>query len=103
MAKATKGVDGKEVFTLSAPLDIDGIKYTTLNLDLESLTGADMDIAEIQVRSTGYEISTAHELCKPYLLALAARACKVNVENLKKLPIKDASKITLLVQSFLLN
>lgn len=96
-------VKGKEVFELSQALDIDGTKYTTITLDFESLTGNDMTSAELEVRMSGFEINTAHELCKPYLLSIAAKAAKINVEYFKNLPIKDASKISLLAQGFLLN
>lgn len=101
-AKEVK-VNDLEVVTLSKPLDIDGAKYTTLELRLGELTGEDLEAAEMQVRSEGIDINTAHELCKPFLLAVAARAARINRNYLLQLSIKDASKVTLLVQGFLLN
>ncbi|EPG5002542.1 phage tail assembly protein [Klebsiella oxytoca] len=100
--KEEKIISEVEIITLSKPLDIDGTKYTTIELRLGDLTGEDMEAAETQVRASGIEIESAHELCKAYLLAVASRAAKINIEYLRKLPIKDASAITLLVQGFLL-
>jgi hypothetical protein len=42
------------------------------------------------------------EASKSYQMYVAARAAKVPVELIKKLSIKDASAITIKVQSFLL-
>lgn len=100
--KKEKVISDVEMVPLSKPINIDGTKYTEIELRLGDLIGEDMEAAEAQLRNDGIEITSAHELCKPYLLAVASRAAKINIEYLRKLPIKDASKITLLVQGFLL-
>lgn len=97
-------VSDTEIVHLKNPLSVDGEKLTTITLRLGELTGADMEGAEAEAKaSTGGEPIVGHEMSKTYLLAIASRAARININDLRKLGIKDASTVTLLVQGFLLS
>ncbi|MDQ7104210.1 phage tail assembly protein [Serratia sp. MF2] len=98
----TKIADIEEVI-LKKPLLIDGKEINSLTLDFGGLTGNDMEGAEAEVIASGINITGPHEVNKTYLLAIAARASKININDLRSLSIKDAATITLMVQGFLLN
>jgi hypothetical protein len=42
------------------------------------------------------------EFSKTYLLHVVSRASKININDLRKFPIRDTSKLTLLAQAFIL-
>ncbi|GEB35309.1 phage tail assembly protein [Brevibacillus parabrevis] len=90
------------VYKLSRPFSFDGTEYTELSLDLDALTGEDMMSCERQLNATTNDVVYVKELSKLYLALVAAKAAKVPVEVIKKLPAKDFSKITMRVQNFLL-
>ncbi|TGV29902.1 phage tail assembly protein [Mesorhizobium sp. M00.F.Ca.ET.186.01.1.1] len=90
------------VYKLSRPFSFDGTEYTELKLDLDDLTGEDLIACERQLNATTDDVVFVKELSKPYLALVAARAAKVPVELIRKLPGKDFSKVTMQVQNFLL-
>lgn len=93
----------KAIYTLKKPVTIDGQNYTEVDLsDLDKLTGEDILAIEQEMQSDGFVIAGMAELSKAYLLYIAARAAKINVQILKKFPISDISKITAMAQTFLL-
>ena len=90
------------IIKLSKEYLFEGKSYTAVDLDLESLTGADIEAAEqTAVMTTGTGLTNFAEFCKPFQIALAARAAKQPVEFIRKMPAKDCSKITLAVGNFL--
>lgn len=101
-AEVKTTVGDVETITLSRPLMINGESVATLSFHFGELTGQDMEVAEAQVLSAGGTIQSVHEMNKTYLLALASRACRINLEELRKMNIKDATATTMLVQGFLL-
>lgn len=86
---------------LSKPVVYDDKEFTEINLDLDSLTGEDLVNIETEMTASGLMVALP-EASKSYQMYVAARAAKVPVELIKKLSIKDASAITIKVQSFLL-
>ncbi|NTU28849.1 phage tail assembly protein [Brevibacillus sp. HB1.1] len=92
----------EKLYKLSRPFSFDGKEYTELDLDLDSITGEDLMSCERQLNASTKDLVFVKELSKPYLALVAARAAKVPVELIHKLPAKDFSKVTMLVQNFLL-
>lgn len=86
---------------LSKPYSFEGKEYTKLELDFDSLTGQDVINAEKEVRALG-DRSPVAEFSKTYQAVMAAKAAKVPVDLIMKLPAKDFTRITILVQDFLL-
>jgi hypothetical protein len=88
---------------LSKPVLYAGKEYTTLDLDLDGLSGEDMIAAEQECLALQQAVSPVAEFSKSYLSNLAARAAKVDSDMIRKLPVKDFAYVTLVVQDFLLD
>lgn len=84
---------------LVQPIDFEGECITEIQLDLESLTGADLISAEREA-SPSVQVNLAKELTKEYQVLVAARASKRPKELFLKLGAKDFTRITLTVQNF---
>ncbi len=87
---------------LHKPIELNGETVSEINLDLESLTGDDLIKAETEYTAINGALVGVPELSKAYLIHVAARAAKMNPEDLRGLAAKDYSKLTMEVQSFLL-
>jgi len=87
--------------TLSKEFEYKGEFVTDLDLDLEGLTGNDCIAAQEDLLAGGI-VSVAWEMDKRYQAALAARALKIPVEDVKDLPLRDFTLITIQVSNFLL-
>ena len=87
---------------LSKTIEHNGENLDTINLDLDGLTGADLTQAETEHSIASGGLSGVAELSKSYLAHVAARAAKLPVEDIKQLPAKDFSRVTMEVQNFLL-
>lgn len=87
-------------YKLSKEVEFEGVKYTTLNIDLDSLTGRDL----INAESEAYAMigRPATDLDRVYHACIASRAAKVPSELFNALPAKDFAQIAREVQSFLL-
>lgn len=95
-------VSGKEVFTLTKPLMINGNKHLTLNLNFDDLTGESLERIQTQLVTKGISFNGPSELNKIYLMHLVAAAAGVNYEILKTASFRDVSSMTMLAQSFLI-
>lgn len=94
---------GIETIELKKPLEFEGVKYTRLVLDLESLTGRDIKSVLKELNAMGEIVSSTFlESNKSYLAGIAARAADVPLELIDELNIRDFSEVTMAVQSFLL-
>lgn len=89
------------IIPLSKPIEFEGKTYTELDINLENMTCDDIIKAERECLTSGIPMGVA-ETSKGFLMSLAARAAKVPIEMIYKLPLKDGTKITMEVQSFLL-
>lgn len=88
------------IIKLSKPVEWEGERVEELNLNLDDLTGIDLEAAEREwVMSGGVGMA---ETSKIYLLAVAARATGKRVEVLRRLSAKDYTKVSVMVQNFLL-
>jgi len=87
---------------LSKPIEQNGEEKSTINLDLDGLTGNDLTQAEAEHSVTTGGLSGVPELSKSYLAHVAARAASLPVDDIKQLSAKDFSRVTMEVQNFLL-
>lgn len=86
---------------LSRPVKIGDKEVTEIVLNLDALTGDDIEQVELEMQAQG-RMAAVPETSKVYLMHIAARAAGVAVEDIRALPIKDVSRITVTVQNFLL-
>lgn len=87
--------------TLSTTYTFEGKEYAELTFDFDSLTGRDVINAEKEARALG-DNSPLPEFSKTYQAVLAAKAAKVPVDMIMSLNGKDFTRVTVLVQNFLL-
>jgi hypothetical protein len=88
------------IITLSKPIEHNSQTIAELDLDLDGLTGADLEQVEREFTASGHQ-GGIPETSKIYQAMVAARACRVPYDVLRTLPAKDYSKITLSVLTFL--
>jgi hypothetical protein len=94
-------VPGNKTYKLSRPVTIGGKTYTELNLDFESLTGEDLEnVAKLPGCNSGD--SNLNEFSKTYLSHVVALAAKITIFEVRKLPIKDWTALTMAAQIFLM-
>ena len=93
--KKTGRVDLSNVFTF------EGKTYTSLDLDLENLTGKQMIEAAKEAKGIGI-VNPVQEFCPVFLACVAAKAAKVPVDLIESLPAKDFTVVKTTVQNFLL-
>lgn len=87
---------------LKKPIEHNGEEVSELNLDLDGLTGDDLLRAETEHNMVHGAISGVPELSKTYLMHVAARAAKMPVDSIKAMSARDATRLTMEVQNFLL-
>lgn len=84
------------------PVEFEGKKYESIDLDLESLDARAMiEIERQYLVSTSNQGVVLKELNKEYQLFVAAKAAKMPIEFMYALPAQDFMRITLSVQNFL--
>lgn len=87
------------------PFTFEGKVFEGLTLDLEKLTGADVEEAEVQFIGKSATIAAQtplKEMSKSFQAILAAKAAGVVPEMLSALPASEYAKVTTKVQVFLL-
>lgn len=99
--------DGLVVIKLQKTLDYNGVKYDTIKMDLENLTGRDsMDVEnELMARKKGTVIYGA--LNNDYILGIASKACAkaglpLGTDAFLSLSLKDHNRLKEAVRNFLL-
>lgn len=103
--KVVNMVEHKNTIKLSKSIQFEGKEYKELVLDLDSLTGNDIELAESQFIAQNPQIAAQtpmKELSKGFQAIVAAKAAKVPVELIKSLSGPDYTKTTTKVQTFLL-
>lgn len=88
--------------TFSKPFSYEGKEYEDLTLDIENMTGEDLESVERLLVTTGTPAPSVPELNKTFQALLAARAAKVPIEMIRALPARDYSKVTIAVGNFLM-
>lgn len=87
--------------TFKKPVKFEGKEYKEIILDLEGLTGQDVQDVSNEMLAKGISLGLA-EVNKSFLSAMASRAANVPVEFMNSLPAREFSSITVQVQNFLL-
>jgi len=94
---------GVQVIALKNPVTVNGTTYTEIRLDFDSLTGADMEAIENILVAEGSITPQLKEFSKAYLMQVAARAARVNINDIRAFPINVVTQLTLRAQAFLMN
>ncbi len=95
-------VNGVKTVTLYKPITIDGRELKEVTLDFNKLTAADLDNVEAEMNASGGAKSPVPAMSSSFNLRVAARAAGVNYHDLQRLNVKDAAKLSLIAQNFLL-
>lgn len=77
-----------------------GNEITTLDFDLDSLTGNDLIDVEEQILKTGNPIQST-DFSRVYLITVAARALHMPVEVLRQMSARDFARVVNEVRNFL--
>ena len=77
-----------------------GNELTTLDLELDNLTGNDLIDVEDQILKTGNPIQST-DFSRVYLITVAARALHMPVEILKQMCARDFARVVNEVRNFL--
>lgn len=85
------------------PFNFEGQEYESITLDLDALTGGDIEEAQFLVTMDKKSSGGVPELNKAFCAQVAALASKKPVEFVRALPAKEYAKVTLEVQTFLLD
>lgn len=97
----TTADSGCGVYKLKKPVMINGELVTEMEYDLESMDGNDIALA-IKTLAKNNIIVTVAEMDQNYHAALFAIASGVAYEDVKRLGIKDFTKVCSLVRDFFL-
>lgn len=89
----------KHVF--KEPYTFEGVEYTEIDLDLESLTGRDLSEAKKEFTALGV-FAVIPAVDSDFCAAVAARAAKQPIDFFHGLPAKEYSQITQKVSNFLM-
>lgn len=87
------------------PLVFEGETFNGISLDFESLTGNDIEKAEMQFISENPQIAAQtplKEMSKSFLAIIAAKAAKKPVQLIRSLSAPDYSKVTTTTMAFLM-
>ena len=86
----------------SKPFEFEGKTYEELDIDLDNLTGEDLEVVEQQMAEEKVFVPVP-AIHRGYCARVGAVAAKVPPVFFKKLPAKDYSKITQEISNFLLS
>ncbi|MCP4021569.1 MAG: hypothetical protein GY729_06990 [Desulfobacteraceae bacterium] len=92
----------QEKIKLIKPISHDGKKLKEVSLDLDGLTGLDMAEAEREYLLLG-GVPTNLNLSIAYLQHVAAKGCKIDVETVRRMGVKDSQYLVVRTQAFLLD
>lgn len=103
--KLTKLTSNPNVIKFKKPYNFEGDVFNEIDLNLDTLTGTDIESAEMQFMTQNPKIAMQtplKEMSKGFQSVIAAKASKQPVEFFKQLPAADYVKVTTRVQTFLL-
>ena len=92
--------EGVYVFEFGKPFSWCGEEYKEIVFNFNDMTGADMIDIEQEMNDQS-EFALQPELSPAYCARLAAKAAHVDVELIKKLPLRDFNKIKNCARNFL--
>jgi hypothetical protein len=83
--------------------NFEGTDYEGIDLDLDKLTGEDIEKAVEILAAARRPIGTLPEFSKAFCAQIAAIASNVPVEFIRRLPVREYVRVTLEAQNFLLD
>ena len=92
-----------EVVKLSRPIQINGKDVREITLDFGSLSVDDLMNIEAEMLAHKRIVVGGAALSQTFNAYVAARAAKISVNDLKRLSIRDGTRIITLTQNFLMN
>lgn len=101
---AQTDTDDTFVHKLRKPIEYNGTRYTWLEFDFDSLTGADSLEVEEEIQRTGKGTVIVAAFNSEYMIRIAARACKqpIGSDAFKRMGLNDYNRIRDRVRGFLL-
>ncbi len=88
-----------EVLKLKKPVMINGENKTEITYDLDSLTGADIELVYNQLKKKGITVG-AVEIDTSYHMAIFAQAAGIDYEDVKRMNAKDCKNAVVAVRNF---
>lgn len=91
--------------TFAKPFEFNGQKYESIELNLDDLTGIDLEEAEVEFTTRNPQIAAQtflKAMSSAYQAIVAAKAAGVNPQFIRSLPANEYAKVTATVQAFLL-
>lgn len=87
------------VLKLEKPVMIDGESKTEITYELESLTGADVELVYNQLKKKGIGVG-AIEIDTSYHMALFAQSAGIDYEDVKRMSARDCKNAVVAVRVF---
>ncbi len=84
------------------PIMIDGKSFKTLTFYFDDLTGQDVEAAEAELQAQNIYVLTP-ETSSHFHAVLAARAARIPVDDIRRLPVHDYMKIKNQARNFLIS
>jgi|GEM_PF-1198331 len=94
----------ENVIKFKRPIEFEGDHYDKITLNFDSLTGEDIEKAEVQFNAQNPQhaaMTMMKDLSKPYLAIVASKAAGINVSVIRKLSAYDYNKVTARTMVFL--
>lgn len=101
----TKLAPNPNLIKFKKPYNFEGKEYSEIDLNLDALTGTNIEEAEMQFTTQNPTVAVQtplKEMSKGFQCVIAAKSSKQPVEFFKGLPARDYVKVTQRVQTFLL-
>ncbi len=102
--------EDEQVYTLSRPIKFEDKTYTSLNLDFEKLTGADILAVDREIKNKAMSTGSQSDLISfspgtdvKYQAAIVAKAAGVYIGLMEELSAKDFMRVCQRAQNFLLS
>jgi hypothetical protein len=99
--KAITNNESKFKYKLSRKVKVADKEYSEIDIDFDRLTGEDMEAVAALPGCNSGDLNVS-ELSKTYLMNIVARAAGITINELRKFPITDCTKLTLKAQAFLM-
>ena len=100
-----ESVELETTIVFAKPFEFNGQKYEKIDLNLEDLTGAALEEAEVEFTIRNPQVAAQtflKAMSTGYQAIVAAKAAGVNPEFIRSLPANEYTKVTATVQAFLL-
>ena len=94
---------GPTIVKLSNPLEHDGKTISEISLDLESLTGADIEVCVREAGAAGGQVIVAYEIDTEVHAQIASRLSGLGRDVFRKMHARDYRKVMSPIRAFFLD